>query len=396
MNKRQGLPNGLDWGWIAWGVLALIITVLVAASPTRHTVTDAYRGAAAAWMGQGDLYELGSVHGFLYLPQAAITFVPVLWLPRALGEIVWRLPWIALLAWSVWLLAARVETASPRPRHLWPWFLCLTMALLPCTLSSARNGQTNLPFAAALTWLGLALIDRRWTAALLLLLFLTVLKPIAAVPILLVGALYPAMRLRLLAGLAVLLLAPFLDVHWSYVAHQYALCWQKLALAREPLTHDFCDFGGMMWTFLGHPLPQAAVQAVAVVMALVVLGLCALALRVDPRFGPLWLTSLAAAYLMAFNPRTETNSYVILGAAILPFLADATAARRCGEAAVLAFGIVALGSDSYGKPLHPWTHLWLKALLALAFIAYLAFRLARRQPLFPSAAPADAPRPSGR
>lgn len=392
MQKR---PNGLEWGWIAWGLLALVMTVLVALAPTRHTVTGAYRGAAAAWVQQRDLYELGGIHGFLYLPQAAITFVPVLWLPPVLGEIVWRLPWLVFLAWGVWRLAATIQALSPRLTGLSPWFLSLTLTLIPCTLSSARNGQTNLPFAAALIWLALALLDRRWNRALLLLLFLVVLKPTAIVPVLLVGALWPAMRLRLAAGMLGLFLSPFLiDFHWGYVARQYALCWQKLALAREPLEHGFCDFSGMLWTFLGHPIPEAAIQGIAAVMALVVLGLSLRALRADPRLAPFWVVALAAAYLMLFNPRTETNSYVILGATVLPFLADAAAGFRRIEAGLLTAGIVLLGSDSYGKPVHPWTHLWLKALLALLFLGYVAVRLARGRALFANAP--DAPHPTGR
>ena len=368
--------NALAWG--LWALFALILAALVLHAPTKHNVT-VYRDAALLWASHRDLYDLGSIHGFLYLPQSAMAFLPVTWLPLAAGEAIQRLLFLGFLAAALWKLAARLPA---RPVGRWPWFFVFTLALIPCSLASARNGQTNLPIAAALLWLTLALADKKWNGATLLLLLTLALKPVAFVPILLVAALYPAMRLRLAFGVALFLALPFLDPHWGYVVHQYGLFWQKMAIAREPTEHGFCDFSGMIWTFAKQPMAQRLVQGIGMVMALAALGLGFLAKRRDPAFASFWIVAVAASYLMLFNPRTETNSYVILGAAALPFLADTLQRRARIETACLIALLLSFGTDSYGNPIYPWTHLWLKAFMASGFFLYLALRVTLRRPLF--------------
>ena len=371
--SRSRHPWDLRAGTGLWLLYALILSVVVLASPHKHTVT-AYRDAAENWVQHADLYDLGSIHGFLYLPQSAIAFVPVLWLPFAAGEVVWRLIGLGLLAGTIAALARRLPLGRP-------WFLILSALVIPSSFASARNGQTNLDLAACFLWTALALDRSRWNAAAVLLIVCMALKPVALVPILLIGALYPPMRLRLLAGLAVFLAIPFLDFDWGYVVRQYHLCFQKLAIASEPMEHGFCDFSGMVWTFTGAPLPSRVTQGIGMVMALATLGLGWRARRVDAVSASYWIVGLSSTYLMLFNPRTESNSYVILATAVLPFVAEALLRRARLRANLLIALLIALGCDSYSNPIHPWTHLWLKALLGLAFLAYLGIRLARRQSL---------------
>jgi alpha-1,2-mannosyltransferase len=374
MGDGEAAGRSVRIGWGLWALYALILSVVVAATPHRHTV-EAYRDAAEAWSAKADLYELRTIHGFLYLPQAAAAFVPVTWFPYSVGQVLWRLAGLGLLAGAAWALARALDRRGA------PWFLIFTLLLLPASFASARNGQSNVHLAACLLAFGVALLKERWNLATVFLMIALVLKPVAAVPILLVGALYGPMRLRLLAGLVVVALLPFLRPDWEYVLRQYHLCAQKMALAEEPGEHNFADFSGMLWTF-GWRLPFAWIKGIGIVMAAATLGLAWRAVRIDRRAAPLWIAALAGTYLMLFNPRTETNSYIILAATALPFVADALGRRARGEAACLVFLMLALGSDSYGSPIYPWTNLWLKALVATGFLLFLAGRLIAGKALF--------------
>ncbi len=371
-NKGTSLLRFNISGRTLWLLYALILSAVVLAHPHQHTVT-AYRDAAEDWVHHADLYDLGSIHGFLYLPQSAIAFVPILWMPFAMGEVVWRLIGIGLLAGTIAALARTLPL-----RKGVPWFLLLSALVIPSSFASARNGQTNLDLAACFLWTALALDRSRWNLAAVLLIVCMVLKPVALVPILLIGALYPPMRLRLALGLVGFLAIPFLDFHWGYVLHQYDLCFQKLAIASEPMEHGFCDFSGMIWTFTGAPLPSRVTQAIGIVMALVTLGLGWRARKVDAASAAFWIVALSSTYLMLFNPRTESNSYVILATAALPFMAEGFLRGRGWPS--IAF-LLSLGCDSYSNPIHPWTHLWLKALLGCVFLVWLGFRLIWRQSL---------------
>jgi hypothetical protein len=83
---------------------------------------------------------------------------------------------------------------------------------------------------------------------------------------------------------------------------------------------------------------------------------------------------------MAFNPRTETVSYIILS----PYVALCAAILFREKAVtpvawILVFLCIGLGSDCYGD-IYKLTRIWFKPLLALVFFVILgmwAFRKSR-------------------
>ncbi len=87
-------------GWTIWMVYAAVLSVVIFRTIGFHTIT-VYRDAADAWLAHAPLYDLRSIHGFLYLPQAALLFVPLAKLPLATGEVVWRLLSLGFLAYAV-------------------------------------------------------------------------------------------------------------------------------------------------------------------------------------------------------------------------------------------------------------------------------------------------------
>ena len=385
--RLPGTPEGR--GWTAWVVLAVVIAVILVAKVNQSHVTKTYFPTAETWWGgEHDIYTPG-IKGYLYLPQSVHLFSLFLVFPEGpVREIAWRLFGLALLAFGLRRVLRRV-TPGGGARH----FELVTILILLATVSSARNGQTNLHLAGIMLHACADLIDKRWWRATLWLWGGMLAKPIAAVMLLLVGALVPAMRGRLAVGLVAFAALPYLHLDPSYVTEQYRLAFEKLGRSSQPGAKPYDDMIGILRR-LGIELPQLARTAMAGAMALVTLGLAALAMRRGSRREGFWaLTALAAAYLMLFNPRTETNSYVILApwlamqAAFAWFNPPARKAARLGFTA----GTLALGADNYGRAVLNASRGLVKPLVALGFYVWLAISIVRLpdRPLLPAAS--DAP-----
>jgi hypothetical protein len=128
----------------------------------------------------------------------------------------------------------------------------------------------------------------------------------------------------------------------------------------------------------GLVVPEAAKQPTIALAALGALVAAWLARRrLSPRAAALSVFALLAAWLMLFNPRTESNTYVVL----VPWIAVVAVASwlrgRRGEAAFLAVLALLLGCDVPNLAIHLATDHWLKPLVALAFLAWWVVRLAR-------------------
>ena len=375
----RGMPEARALGVAVflWAVYLSVIAGIVAVQPDRRTVTPEYREAAEEWWAGEDIYEV-RMHGYLYLPQAAILYTPFAALPMRVGEPLWRLTGLGLFAWCIWRLCG---VFGGRRRGV--WFLVATVAAVPSSFSAARNGQMNLAMAALL---GLAAVDlgrHAWNRASLSLLLSVALKPLGVVPCLLAGACHvKPMVWRLLAGATVLAAVAFLHANPEYVARQYELFVETMQIARKPKQSLFCDIQGMFWAFGFHP-PEVAMTLLRMAAAGGTLGVAWLAMRrYDAARAGFVCMLLAAWYLLLFNPRTETNSYVL----IAPFVGVLVASALWNPASVWRLGWLAgyafvLSCENWG-PLHAVTNLWLKAAATLLFGGVLVRDvLAARNPL---------------
>ncbi len=349
-----------------WVVYAVIIAGIVAVQPERRTVTPEYREASEKWWSGRDIYKV-RMHGYLYLPHAAIIYTPFAALPMRIGEPLWRLANLGLLAFSIWRLARTFGGGRPGL-----WFLIATAAALPASFSSARNGQMNMTMAALLALAAVDLGIRAWNRASLSLLLSLALKPLGVVPCLLAGGCYlRPMVWRLVVGGVLLLAASFL--HWKsdFVVGQYELFVKTMQIAGKPNQPLFCDLQGML-LFFGAPLPDPVMTAVRALAAVGTLAVAWSALRrYDAARGAFVCMLLAAWYLLIFNPRTETNSYVLLapfaGLLVASAAVDGKFPRRFLALAVFA---LILSCENWG-PLHKLTNLWLKAAAGLVFGGFL-------------------------
>ncbi|VVM06681.1 hypothetical protein MAMC_01190 [Methylacidimicrobium cyclopophantes] len=386
MKPKRGKESPLcGTGILLWLGYFVVLSLVVAHAP-EHAVTPTYAAASEAWWQHRSLYDLGSVHGFLYLPQSAILYTPFSLFPPVLREILWRAVNLAIVAGALVRLA-RFLPKSPGS------FVLLSLLTIPASLASARNGQTNLPLAGAMIHGFLEASNGRWNRASLWLLLGLVYKPVAIVPYLLAGALYPRLRGSLLLWTLLFLALPFLFGPVDFARDQYLHFWQKFLLSGQPHEPSFSDISGLLGV-LRLPVDPVWLFAIRAIAAPLTLLLAGIALRRDRLHAALWLDALAAVYLMLFNPRTEANSYVLLAPSIAAFaLRELSLGGRKSGAALLGITL-GLGSSSYG-PVHGWTNLWLQPLLALIFLGYLIRRCVRPLPdadsgdLLPASGPAN-------
>ena len=372
VERLRAWLSGLDAGRalkaavFVWFVYGSIIAGLVAVQPDLRTVTPEYRKASIEWWSGKPIYK-ARIHGYLYFPQCAILYTPITMLPQRVGEPLWRLLGIGLLAWSIWRLCWFYGGAR---RNV--WFLIATAAVIPPTFSSARNGQANLHMAGLMALAAFDFGRAAWSCGVASLLLTVVLKPLGIVPCLLAGACYlKKTAWRFFVGLLILAAISFLHWNFRYVLNQYMLFIETMKIASQPDKPDFCDIQGLLLV-LGIHLPVLVLTAVRAISALGTLWLAMLAVRrYDPARGAFVCLLLSAWYLLLFNPRTETNSYVLLA----PFVGVLVAAAVFHAGAAVRFAGMAgftliLSCENWG-PLHHLTNLWLKAAAALVFGGFL-------------------------
>ncbi len=368
---------------VVWLAFAITISAIVAVKPGSHTATLEYQKAAANWWAGKDIYR--KKNGYLYLPQEAIIYTPYELLPDRVGEPLWRVTILALLAWSLWQAAGLLAPA----RHA-QTFLLATIIALPSCLSSAQNGQVNLPLAALYLLTAVALARKRWNLVALLLVISLALKPISIVPILLIGVLYARTRIPLLVGFVLLYASAFLHPSPAYVQGQYDLFVTTLLRAGKPTGNTWCDYAGIFRTLCSvlpagfneqlapyDPLLAKINTLIRALAALLTFGLCWWVTRMrDTARAAFTVLFLAVIYLMLFNPRTEANSYVMLGTFTGIWAAhEITVGFRPKIAAwLLAFALV-LGVECYGWPIFPYTDHWAKAVATIALGIWLVIRI---------------------
>jgi hypothetical protein len=379
--------------WIVWGFLLLIffaINVDVVRFPFKHTTMPVYRLASTQWWAGQDPYSLNAHAGFLYFPQAAFLFTPFNAVPFFAGEILWRAATFGLFAYAlVRLNSFFLSTNRPSPGKT---FCILTLLAVPSSLASLRNAQFDLPLAALIVLTAAEIAAARWTAAAAWICLAVALKPLAVVPLLLFAALYWKLIPRLAVGLLITAALPFL--HWkpAFVAHEYVRCFETLIWASKGDEARYSDLAALLSHF-GYDAPAMLKTVARVLFALVYLDLGAISLRRLSRLEAAWTVgALSADYLMLFNPRTETCSYVFLG----PFAASLAlfyAAQPNRKWLSFGLGFMALGFACDAVPkiggfsIHDLTDRWFKPLLALFFLPVLIQFIFEKRPQNLSAPP---------
>jgi len=368
------------WKSLAWSILGLVfagMAIYLILNPTRTGVVPNYRFAATNWWISKSMYP-GGTHGFLYLPQFAVLFTPFnLIQPPVLGEILWRAMGFGLFALALLRLAKIVspttlDSRSPSsPRGL--AFLLLVLLAVPASLASINNGQTNLPLSACFILTFITIRERKWAIAAVLLTLCLVLKPIALAPWLLAFAVFPSMRVPLLCGLPALLVVGMTHPNPSYAWSQWVEFATKVSHAYTPVNLRVSDVFGM--------LEKAGIPNVFPVNSISrALGSLAALVFVWIRFrqrglaaGSWALAIVTVLVLTIFNPRAETNSYVLISPLLAYVAVSNFFAPRGTKLPGWILSVICLGlmCDGMSKTIYLATDVWLKPLLVILSIPML-------------------------
>lgn len=355
---------------LAWTILASVflgMSIYLILNPGRTGVVPNYRLATSNWWAVQPIY-LGGTHGFLYFPQFILLFTPFnLLRPEILGEILWRAFGFGLFVLALRSLAeSRMQPVAPPSTSCFPLstFLALVLLAVPASLASLNNGQTNLSLSASLVLAVLAMKDQRWNAATAWLSLAVILKPIALAPWLLAWAVFPAMRKPLLLGLVPLLAMGFANPDVVYAWERWGKCLEKILRSYTPENLRVSDLLGAL-TRAGWTVPPFLEKGLRATACLGALAWVWKTFRCEGLSGACWAFWVATALVFTvFNPRAETNSYVLIS----PLLAySAMSYWREGEGGswkglVLAVACIGLMCDGMGKPIYLATDVWFKPL----------------------------------
>jgi hypothetical protein len=367
------------WNTLAITTLGLVfggMCLYLLLNPTRTGVVPNYRFASQHWWIMESMYP-GGTHGYLYLPQFAVLFSLIDWVrPPVVGEIAWRAFGFGLFGWALWKLAQLLKVsqegieADPRA------YAYLVFLAVPASLASINNGQTNLPLSACLVLAAVGLMKEKWLLASVLLTFSIILKPIALAAWLLAFAVFPKMRIPL--GMMVLPVVGigFVNPNPGYAWSQWLEFADKCFRSYSPENLRVSDLFGMLdkWGVLSPAWFSSAARGGACLAALFFVWLRKKRGGNEEGAWALWMAS--ALVLTIFNPRVETNSYVLVSP-LLAFAAVSYWKKEGGvrwKGAVLAIACIGLMCDGMGKPIYLATDVWLKPLIVL-LVAPLLFSM---------------------
>jgi hypothetical protein len=357
---RQGRPPdacGAPRPWFAcavelWLLVAIIISIRVAWTPYRNTVYPILAHGVANWVQGADLYtperQLANFDAFVYPPPAVCVFLPFSILSDRIGGIVWRLVNLGVyLAAFIWFWKGGAPGSTPRleqdPRRRAGGRLgLLLLLLLPHSIDSLNNGQSNMLIAGLLMAGVGAALRERWNLAAVCLAVPCLLKiyPLAIgllLALVFPRPLLPRLGLALAAGLA----APFLCQSPDYVADQYQQYGQwvighdRTSWNLHNAPHDFY----FLTRWLGTPLPRGAYIALQLTTAALAAGWCwALRRRgVENAVAARRLLGLGIGWIICFGPATESSTYILLAPVLAwEMLAAWTGASRAGRLPITA------------------------------------------------------------
>ena len=359
------------WSWLALtGVVTLTVVMSILTGQER-SVTRSYQSAVVHWSAGEPLYNMEG-HGFLYLPQAALTFEPWAMLPHTASELLWRWCMIGVLAASC-LRLTRLLGGDDR------WFFAISASSVVLAWGCARNGQSTLLITGLMILAAADLSEARWWRATTLLSLAFAFKPLAIVMILLAAAVYPRMSWRLAIGLLFVAVVPFLTQRPDYVISQYRACVQNLEITFEVgETGLWAQFFGMLQV-AGIEFPSAVRTAIRLLAAATTLFACWKASRVlSPERTAFYLFSFASCYLMLFNSRTEGNTYTMIGPVYGALLAEAAfrLKNRTSTAWLIAAVVLTVANYELAVLVTPRPKaIWISPLVCVGVTGYLILRL---------------------
>ncbi|MEP9398813.1 glycosyltransferase family 87 protein [Mesorhizobium sp. KR2-14] len=358
--RKLALRQAFDrLGLGLWG-LAFLGAAIQAAMSQSRAVIPAYRQSVENFFSHQPLYNLELSMGFLYAPAFAVLFAPFLKLAPLFGDFLWRLVGFAVLT-----AAATKEVRKIGGSNM-VWMLSFGLFLaLPMSLGAMRTGQATVLMAGACWFLTFAVLEGRRAETFLWASVAMVAKPTAIVMILLCGALRPRQIPMLVLSLLFVFAVPYAFAPFDYVNAQHHDFIRLLTSMGVDKSGPFlaADFTAPFLA-IGAPLAESGATVVRIVAAALTLATVIWFDRqADGKLTTLAIFLAAAVYMTVFNPRVESNTYIMLAVPAAIAIAylwreDQGGARRI----VLSVAIFLCGLSGVERHLHDFLNLWFRPL----------------------------------
>ncbi|MBX9678650.1 MAG: DUF2029 domain-containing protein [Gemmataceae bacterium] len=331
-----------------WGTFFVFVLIRAVVQPHRQTVYPIFEFAGSCWLTSEDCYsdevrnargaELGTnLDQFRYAPAVAAFFAPLSMLPEPMGGTLWRVLNFGVFGFGVFWLLKRVYF-SQRPQ-LRSWQGLLWISMLPLSLGSLNNSQSN-PLAVGLLAIStVAVLESRWNLAAFSLVAVTLFKiyPFAFGMLLMI--LYPRPLIwRTMLALGIALVFPFATQRPEYVGAEYASWFARL----KGDDRTMVAFGEglqdmhLLLRMMGVYIPRNAFFLVQAATGALLALFAWFAKDRWPRERLLMaLFDLCACWMMLFGPATESCTYIFLAPTLSISLIEGLAGVTRRESLVL-------------------------------------------------------------
>jgi hypothetical protein len=376
--KRLGFWNAS--AWVVWTVALVVVNARAVLLSYRGTSFGTYNVAGTHWVHGENVYSQWM--GFVYSPTTAAFFAAFAYLPFILGNILWQiLDGVVLLGGLVAVLRVNLFPGISQKN-----FGIIFLLLVPLTIGNLDVGQAN-PLVAGLLLLAIAAVCvERWNTAALCIAIATLFKLYPIAVGLLICLIAPKrFSPRLSIAILLLMIAPFLFQHWSYVADQYhAWIVTRTAENRQnwPIGKMPQDFWFVLHWLGGLPISPMIYRLIQLGSA----GVLALFCVVQTRKG--WATDrvlvglffFASIWMTLCGPATESFTYVLLAgpvtlALVQSFNAHQPVWLRAWVSAAFILQLLAVGRMSFMPHFKAFWALSVYPFSALVFLGYCLFWL---------------------
>ena len=341
--------KGLVLGTSIWLVAYITVIGLVLVGSIQEVPYRVYEGAGLRWVANQQLYDTRNIDGFQYFPSSAWIFSAFARLGRPGGGCTWRALSLALYVWGLWRSSKRISSVHPGA-----CFVIATCASVAVVSRGLGNGQANLLLAALSLHVATDLSRQSWWRVCASLALGLAVKPLFVVLVLSVWAVYGQLWWRLPLVLGGVFGAPWCWRDPAWLARQFRDSWTKIIECSKP-DRLFEDVRGLFATF-GPTIPHDTYLWIRMIAAFGVLAVAwETRSRIREPFASFMVASVAMSYLMIFNPRTQSNSYVMTAPFVSLLGSRYVVRRRYAEAIVLFFiGMTWNLGDRWFTPFKYW------------------------------------------
>src|SRR6201987_4086588 len=318
--------------------------------------------------------------GFVYSPTVAAFFAASTYVPFVVGNILWQ-----LLNGVILLAGVRaVLKVNLFPGIDQRYSGIVYLLLVPLAIGNIDIGQAN-PLVAGLLLLAIAAVRaQRWNSAALCVAIAKLFKLYPITVGLLICLIAPKrFGCRLLIAILVLIAAPFLLNHWSYVWNQYHECIVKrMAENRQnwPIGKLPLDLWYILHWCCGLPIAPIVYRLIQLGTATILASFCVIQTRRGWAIHRVLtgLLCLSSVWMTLCGPATESFTYVLLAAPITFALVQAFNTSqpnwlRAWIFIAFVLQLLAVGRMRLFPHFYQFWGLSMFSLSALVFLGYCVF-----------------------